>query len=1045
MAIVATISGAITRGQSFNIDLTGYVVNGDVSVWLIDVAGGGVRYNCEVTVNSDALITATCPDSSEILTVLSSASVKVMLLPVAAATIPTDIGYQGWSTMFYTLDGVNTGSSTAPTAEHDPSLYKLVGQQYSVNGISSYTDDFLFLPQNNEYIDAAEAQAHVASTSASTYVISARGGDGGIMQDPAIAGVSVTGWVDRVANIASICEARGIRPVFYQCWGSSDEQATFGNAKINTDALMTRHPMLVIRTAEIVEELIAMNPVYGTNVDAPGGKYSVPVTTLYSGDTADNFHPSYALAYLVSLATMKALTGISAAANLFVIPSGGASGDEYGMSDQFIADIKTAVDVVQQESIINGLAEGAAPQANNFARTGTHDVSTSINVLSAANLIDDVNINTTNLVIKTITAADFNSYDLTSGVFTYDPVNTYLGDTLVTFTYTDADAQAVDFTLTLTIGAVPVVIPEEIIINFGFGDGTSMTADGNLYNHVTMANGKVYNEIRAMNTDGVTVGSLQDSDGVGTGSITAISGGLNGGGYGGNATPVVIDYGPYPELYKSQVGILNNETISFSVNGLESGVNYRVGVGGRWGELTNIIDVDINGVRGDFDVDSRAMRELDKVVKVGNDGKLTFTMVSRDDVDNWGLSYVWINKITDGTPADTPVTPDAPVFSLQPVNAAVNEGQVATWVVAASDTNSFQWYYDAAILNGITANTYSRTVTSGDSGGLVTVEAIGDGGATLSNPASITILTGQPVITVDLPLTISVVDGNTLNLSITATGVVSGVWKIDSVIIANENGTTLSRVMALVEDGSVITYEGTNPDGTAASNSCVVTVTAVVVPDIAYWLAFGRNDGKASPFQSSTDGIPDVNATGANGEAINFIEDMAPHGTPVTNAGTWRSIDNTVTNLSVTYNSIGSKTATIAAWGDYNDADIDIIPEFATNLTASGWYEHKNLFNYRVFLSENNAFTLEFENGGLVAGDVWAIQVLGTYYQDVDKKASISLNGVGVTDNMVTGPWNVIDVLEVVAAVDVNGRLLFSCIPSAGGRLNFNAIKLIKQ
>lgn len=353
-------AGTTSKGSTIDIDMTSYIAGPSkqyVEAWYVE---NGRRMPLEIAANSNTKVSVVMPTFTGHIEIkqITELAEGVDFIPDLLATPPLRVAYQGWSTMHYALDGINTGSSTSPTAEHSPSLYNLVGQMYDSNGITGYSSDFEFLTQGSEYIDDTAAQAHANSTTATAYVISAYGSTSGIILDPALSATvppvaaSDTGWIERVINIATIAKNNGMTPVFYQCWGSSDQKAAWGNAKINTTELLSRYSIPVIRTAEIVEAVNAINPAYCINVDAPGGKYSVPVTSLYSGDTADNFHPSYAMAYLVALATMKVLTGVSAANNTFVIPSGGASGTQYGMSAQFIADIKTAVDQVQIETLV---------------------------------------------------------------------------------------------------------------------------------------------------------------------------------------------------------------------------------------------------------------------------------------------------------------------------------------------------------------------------------------------------------------------------------------------------------------------------------------------------------------------------------------------------------------------------------------------------------------------------------------------------------------------------------------------------------------------
>jgi hypothetical protein len=265
--------------------------------------------------------------------------------------IAKSIAYNGWSTMQNSLGGQNTQSSEYPEASHDPSLFNLVGEMYQANGLEGYRSDFSFLTQGSSYIDGSEALNNINTTSASVIILSAYGGQDGILQQPSNA-AAYNGWINRMVNAAQAAQSRGIRPIMFQAWGSSGTEGTYHHAKINSGAVQSKIDILVVRTGEIVEALSELGEGYSTNSDSPGGNYYPPVQHLFSGDTGDNFHGSYAMAYGNALATFKCLTGISAANNAFVIPSGGAAGIQYGMSQTFIKHIIQTVDSIQTESLI---------------------------------------------------------------------------------------------------------------------------------------------------------------------------------------------------------------------------------------------------------------------------------------------------------------------------------------------------------------------------------------------------------------------------------------------------------------------------------------------------------------------------------------------------------------------------------------------------------------------------------------------------------------------------------------------------------------------
>jgi len=553
--------------------------------------------------------------------------------------------------MLNTLSGQNTESSDSPSAAHDPSLFNLVGEMYHANGLAGYSSDFTFLPQGSEYIDGADALDNINTTSASVIVLSTYGGQSGILQEPTNAAAE-NGWINKMVNAAEAAEARGITPVMFQAWGSSDSEGAFQNAKINSDALQEEIGIVVVRTAEVVEALNQLNNSYTTNTNSPDGKYTIPVQHLYSGDTSDNFHGSYAMAYANALATFKSLTGISAAANAFVIPSGGAAGDQYGMTQAFINDIVQTVDLIQVDSLIAGLDTGAAPIANGFSLSANQGEESLINIASESQLLDDEAIRLENFAIKTVDNSHFSSIELIQHQLIMTPSTSFSGDTQVVITYTDTQDQSIDIELTIEVAADVVIESQEIIIGFGDGNWASFGTSGNLYNHQVTSEGKVINGIRGFGALS-TRENLQDSQGVEVGSVTALtSGNLAGLGFTANDNPVISHYGPYPELYDSLSAAPRGTTVSFSVNGLAANAEYRINMAGRYVKYeVNIVDVDVNGTTGQYDSNrsSDNVSEYDAVASTNSNGQLIITLSSdgTSESTRWGLSYVHINRVTE--------------------------------------------------------------------------------------------------------------------------------------------------------------------------------------------------------------------------------------------------------------------------------------------------------------------------------------------------------------------------------------------------------------
>jgi hypothetical protein len=582
----------------------------------------------------------------------------------------------------------------------------------------------------------------------------------------------------------------------------------------------------------------------------------------------------------------------------------------------------------------------------------------------------------------------------------------------------------------------PVIMPQEIIIGFGDGNWNNFNSDGNLYNHTVTETGEVINGIRRFNSLS-TQGRLQDSTGVEVGSVTSLTyGNLAGPGWDANNNGTGIAYGPYTALYDSLSGAPKGTTVSFSVNGLDAGVNYRVNMSGAYNDNTNVVNVDVNGVIGTYDSDSQNVTEYEKVITADNNGKLVITLSSDGTTaaTNWGISYVHINKITDDTVADIPV---ASTFTIQPLSTAVTQGADATFTVAATGSYSIQWYRDGEALDGETTLSYTLTTSSGDDGAMFTAIANNPGGATSSNAATLSLLTDMPSISVQPVNSLSIIDGDLMNLSVTAIGAVSYQWQQDGADILGENNAVLSTGVTMSDTGSFYTVTVTNPFGYVTSSGSTLTVTELTQQ---YWFSFGRSDGKAAYYTDAfTSFIPDVKAEGYNGEDINFIRSFTE--SPITRSNIFRDTTGRVTDLSMNFTNTGLNTDSINGWGDIN-SDILLNSNAANTLITHNWFEHTNLYSYYLYMASNQTMELEFIDGGLIAGDQWKVQILGMHYQDVERPVDVLINGEGTSGNMQVGDWDNINVLDQVATIDLNGKLTVSITTQSNA--NINAIRLIK-
>jgi len=401
----------------------------------------------------------------------SDYELAVMYTPGAVITAPVEVtpvkvGYNAWSTMWNSLGSYNTSGTAGPPDNHNPSVHTLVGQMYTANNIEGYSHDFEFLPQGASYIDGTAAMNNINTTASEVMVLSSYGSTGGIVAEPdSVNGLDNVNGLDAAATA---CEAQNIHPVMFQSHYSADQIAAYPNAVTNTNNLLALHPNLgVIRTCEIMEAVRLVDSSYCLNTDSGRNKYEPPVETFYSGDSADDFHGSYAFNYLAALATFKYITGISATDNAFIIPDSGTTGVKYGMSDTFINLIISKVDEVQLDTMIT---PSTTPTAGNIVDSATQEIESSIDIATVSALSDNEPIILGNIAVTSITGAHFSAYDLTNGVFTYTPANTFTGNSTVTFTYTDVDTEQVSFNLVITISATGVAATASDFVSSGVHD-----------------------------------------------------------------------------------------------------------------------------------------------------------------------------------------------------------------------------------------------------------------------------------------------------------------------------------------------------------------------------------------------------------------------------------------------------------------------------------------------------------------------------------------------------------------------------------------------
>ena len=163
------------------------------------------------------------------------------------------------------------------------------------------------------------------------------------------------------------------------------------------------------------------------------------------------------------------------------------------------------------------------------------------------------------------------------------------------------------------------------------------------------------------------------------------------------------------------------------------------------------------------------------------------------------------NQIRRGQPASTA---PLPVITLQPFDQEVSVGQTVSFSVAVTGSNlTYQWLRNNVAISGATNATFSIAAAQLSDVGSFSVRASGAGGSIDSGPGtlSVTPLGTGPIVIASRPLSQNVAPGQSVTLSVVASG--SGLtyqWTKNGGIIAG--ATTANFTIASAQGGDAATY-----------------------------------------------------------------------------------------------------------------------------------------------------------------------------------------------------------------------------------------------
>ncbi len=165
------------------------------------------------------------------------------------------------------------------------------------------------------------------------------------------------------------------------------------------------------------------------------------------------------------------------------------------------------------------------------------------------------------------------------------------------------------------------------------------------------------------------------------------------------------------------------------------------------------------------------------------------------------------------------------MITQQPSGQTVNEGGNISLEVTATGATGYQWKKDGSDIPSATEATYSKSGALPADAGSYTCVVTGAGGSVNSSPATVTV-NALPVITKQ-PTNQVVNEGNSLTLSVEATGAEGYQWKKDDANIPSATGATYTKANAVPADAGSYTCVVTGAGGSVTSNAATVTVNPV--------------------------------------------------------------------------------------------------------------------------------------------------------------------------------------------------------------------------
>ena len=179
-----------------------------------------------------------------------------------------------------------------------------------------------------------------------------------------------------------------------------------------------------------------------------------------------------------------------------------------------------------------------------------------------------------------------------------------------------------------------------------------------------------------------------------------------------------------------------------------------------------------------------------------------------------------------------------PVITAQPQNLTVTNGNNATFTVTATNgLLTYQWYFNTNnVLAGQTNNFLTLVGTTTNNAGAYTVVVANGIGSVTSSPAvlTVTVLSLSPPVITSQPQNLTVTNGNTATLTITATnGTLNYQWYFNTNnLLAGQTSNSLTLASTTNNNAGTYTVVVANSSGAVTSSPAVLTVIVLPPPVI---------------------------------------------------------------------------------------------------------------------------------------------------------------------------------------------------------------------